>query len=241
MDFFAHQDSARRQTGILLTLFAISVVLIIAAVYLTICFVVPFAEIAADSTGSYNDSSASGSGSTMSFEWWRPTVLLWATLSTIAVVLLGCMIKINELRGGGAVVATSLGGQLIMRESASTEQQQLLNIVEEMAIASGVPVPPVYVLTRESSINAFAAGYTINDAVIGVSQGLIDRLSRDEIQGVIAHEYSHILNGDMRLNIQLMGLLNGILLIAIIGYYCLRTAELSGRNSRSKNNKKWLE
>jgi len=234
MDFFAHQDSARRQTGILLALFAFSVALIIVAVYLSFCFVVPLIEIAGDAADSYDD--AVGSDQALGFAWWRPKILLWSSLGTIVVVFLGCMIKIGELRGGGAVVATSLGGTLIMRESAGPEQQQLLNIVEEMAIASGVPVPPVYVMAHEESINAFAAGYTINDAVIGVSQGLIDRLNRDEIQGVIAHEYSHIFNGDMRLNIQLVGLLHGILLIAIIGYYCLRTASLSGRNSRGKNN-----
>src|SRR5690606_4182867 len=114
---------------------------------------------------------------------------------------------------------------------------RLLNIVEEMAIASGVPVPPVYMLYQEDGINAFAAGTNIDNAVIGVTHGCATLLTRDELQGVIAHEFSHILNGDMRLNLRLIGLLHGILLIGLTGYWLLRSSSRSrvGRRSDGKN------
>ena len=114
-------------------------------------------------------------------------------------------------------VAESLGARLISRNTVDLKQRRLLNIVEEMAIASGTPAPPVYLLADEAGINAFAAGFTPRDAVIGVTQGTIDHLSREQLQGVIAHEFSHIFNGDMRLNIRLMGVLNGILVLGMIG------------------------
>ena len=113
-------------------------------------------------------------------------------------------------------------------------ERKVLNVVEEMAIASGTPVPPVYMMQDEKGINAFAAGYTTNDAVIGVTRGCVEHLSRDELQGVIAHEFSHIFNGDMRLNIRLIGILNGILIIGMIGYYVMRTMAFSGSGRRGK-------
>jgi Zn-dependent protease with chaperone function len=113
--------------------------------------------------------------------------------------------------------------------TSDLEERRLLNVVEEMAIASGMPVPSVYLLDKEDSINAFAAGFTPTDAVIAVTRGSLKLLSRDELQGVIAHEFSHILNGDMRLNIRLMGVLHGILVIALIGYSILRGTRFSSR------------
>ena len=231
MDFFTHQESARRRTIVLIVFFIVAVLLIIAAVYAVLCVLSPLAKPSTEDPG-----VPAGQSGPIASLWWQPNLLLGSIISTLAVIIAGSLFKISELRGGGCVVATSLGGSLLSRSGATLKQQLLLNVVEEMAIASGVPVPPVYVLSDEKTINAFAAGYTIDDAVIGVSQGLLDGLSRDEIQGVIAHEYSHILNGDMRMNIQLIGLLNGILLIAMIGFYCLRNSYLAGRGSRGKNN-----
>src|SRR5665811_2205796 len=114
-------------------------------------------------------------------------------------------------------------------------QRKLLNVVEEMAIASGTPAPPVYLLANEAGINAFAAGFSPRDAVIGVTQGAIDHLSREQLQGVIAHEFSHIFNGDMRLNIRLIGALNGILILGILGYYLLYSTSFSGRRRGNDN------
>src|SRR5690625_5777554 len=122
----------------------------------------------------------------------------------------------RQLRSGGRAVAEALGGKWINLDSGTGPERRLLNVVEEMAIASGAPVPPVYVL-EEQSINAFAAGHTPQDAVIGITRGAIEQLNRDELQGVIAHEFSHILHGDMSLNIRLEGLLNGILVISLLG------------------------
>ncbi len=144
-------------------------------------------------------------------------------LGTSALIAGGSLYKIAALAGGGHTVAELLGGRLLDPGSASPDERRLLNVVEEMAIASGVPVPPVYLLENELGINAFAAGHTTGDAVVAVTGGTLSRLSRDELQGVIAHEFSHILNGDMRLNIRLMGVLFGILVIGLTGWIIFRS------------------
>ena len=146
-----------------------------------------------------------------------PVRLAVVAAATGSVILLGSLFKIYALREGGAPVARSLGGRLVEGNTTDLAERRLLNIVEEMALASGTPVPPVYVLDNERGINAFAAGYAPGDAVIGVTRGAIDHLDRDQLQGVIAHEFSHVLNGDMRLDTKLMGTLHGILLLALIG------------------------
>jgi Zn-dependent protease with chaperone function len=148
---------------------------------------------------------------------WNPQVFLWVVLGTLGVVGVGCLSKVAELSSGGSSVASMLGGEPVNPHTRDADERKLLNIVEEMAIASGVPVPPVYVMNREAGINAFAAGYSPSDAVVGVTRGCIQHLNRDELQGVIAHEFSHILNGDMRLNIRLIGLIFGIMCLAVIG------------------------
>ena len=168
--------------------------------------------------------------------WWRPEIFLAMSTVTLAVIFLGSMYKTFELRAGGERIALMLGGRRINSNSTDFAERRVLNIVEEMALASGTPVPPVFLLDREEGINAFAAGFTPVDAVIGINRGTLNYLNRDELQGVIAHEFSHILNGDMRLNIRLIGILHGILLIAIIGYYMLRFGGVSGR-SRRRNGK----
>ncbi|BAZ09656.1 peptidase M48 Ste24p [Calothrix sp. NIES-4071] len=155
--------------------------------------------------------------------WWHPQLFLAVAGVTTVAIGLGSAYKIICLREGGWVIAEQLGGREIIDDMANERERQLLNIVEEMAIASGIPVPPVYILDREYSINAFAAGFTINDAVIGVTRGCLDSFDRDELQGVIGHEFSHILNGDMGINLRLMGLLHGILFIYITGELLLRT------------------
>ncbi|MCB0330711.1 MAG: M48 family metallopeptidase [Bdellovibrionales bacterium] len=166
-----------------------------------------------------------------------PEIFLITASVTLLIITTGSLIKIFMLRGGGAAVATSLGGHLVPLDSEEYRIKKLLNVVEEMAIASGTPVPPIY-LIPEQSINAFAAGYSIDDAVIGVTEGCLDVLSRDELQGVIAHEFSHILNGDMRLNIKLIGVLQGLLVIALIGRFLLESGSRGRRNSSSRNDSK---
>src|SRR5699024_10989215 len=158
-------------------------------------------------------------------------------IGTLLVVSLCCGYRIVQLRtGGGPGVATSLGGELITRDSADNKEKQLLNVVEEMAIASGSAVPPVYVLNGEHSINAFAAGFTPNTAAIIVTRGTLNILNRDQLQGVIGHEFSHILNGDMRTNIRLIGVIFGIIALTILGSILLRAIFFAGiGGSRSSN------
>lgn len=221
MDFFGSQDAARRKTGMLVAYFCIAVVLMILTLYAVAVLVV-------NSANSHNGKSPNGA------RLWHPEVFLIVTGGTVAVITIGSVYKTSQLSAGGAAVADQLGGRMLHGNSRDPLERRLLNVVEEMALAAGTPVPPVYVLDNEPGINAFAAGFTPSDAVIGVNRGTIEHLSRDELQGVIAHEFSHILNGDMRLNLRLMGLLHGILLIAIIGYYVLRSGGFRGGGRRGK-------
>lgn len=208
MDFFEHQELARRNTRRLVVLMTLAVLSII--VLTTLVFVVA-------SAGVISTQSASGGS------FWRQLIeqvgwqsLAWISLLVGLMVVIGSGFKWLQLRAGGQAVAEALGGQLIPGNSPELVQRRLLNIVEEMAIASGTPVPPVYEL-NEPGINAFAAGHGPHDAVIGVTRGAMEQLSRDELQGVIAHEFSHILHGDMRLNLRLVAVLNGLLLIGLLG------------------------
>jgi len=217
MNFFESQDRAHKSTTLLVVLFVLAVIALI--IMTNVLVMVVFGFI---------DSQQLGDGGTLIRRMdWQTFAAVGAGVSV--VVLAGSVYKIMALSAGGKVVAESLGGQLIPRNTQDLEQRKLLNVVEEMAIASGTPAPPVYLLANEPGINAFAAGFSPRDAVIGVTQGTIDHLSREQLQGVIAHEFSHIFNGDMRLNLRLMGALNGILILGILGYYLLYSTSLSGR------------
>ena len=223
MNFFESQDRVRRNTTLLVVLFVLAVVALIIMTNVLIMIVFGFI-----------DGQKLRDDETLIRQMdWQTFVAVGAGVSV--VVLAGSVYKIMALSAGGKVVAESLGGQLIPRNTQDLKQRKLLNVVEEMAIASGTPAPPVYLLADEPGINAFAAGFSPRDAVIGVTQGAIDHLSREQLQGVIAHEFSHIFNGDMRLNIRLMGALNGILILGILGYYLLYSTSFSSR--RRSNDK----
>ena len=159
-------------------------------------------------------------------------IFILVSLGVIAIVTIGSLFRLAQLRGGGRVVAEAMGGRLLNLGTRDADERKVLNVVEEIAIASGTPVPPIY-LMEDTAINAFAAGYKAQDAVIGITRGCIQQLNRDELQGVIAHEFSHIFNGDMRLNIRLMGLLYGIMVIGLIGYYITRGSVYRGHSTRS--------
>ncbi|MEX0774626.1 MAG: M48 family metallopeptidase [Phycisphaeraceae bacterium] len=218
MDFFEHQDRARRNTVKLMVLFVLATVGITTALY--------FVAMAAMNYGALRvEAEPPG--------WWDPRVLLAVTAGTLAIVLGGTAYKIAALRGGGRVVAESLGARLVAHDTTDLSERKVLNVVEEMAIASGVAVPAVYVMDREAAINAFAAGHSVDDAVVCVTRGTMELLSRDELQGVVAHEFSHILNGDMRLNIRLIGVIYGILVIGLIGQMLMRSALVAGPRRRS--------
>ena len=145
---------------------------------------------------------------------WNPVLFAWVTLGTLLVVGFGSLYKIAELSAGGEQIALMLGGRPINPQTTDLAERRLLNVVEEMALASGIPVPPVYVMDHEPGINAFAAGHQPGDAVVAVSAGCLQYLTREELQGVMGHEFSHILNGDMRLNLRLIGIVYGILVLA---------------------------
>ncbi|HEY7819346.1 MAG TPA: M48 family metallopeptidase, partial [Vicinamibacteria bacterium] len=150
----------------------------------------------------------------------------------LLVVAAGSLYKIWRLSDGGHTVARLLGGRPVDPNTTDPSERRLLNVVEEMAIAAGLPVPTVYLLDKEEGINAFAAGFTPQDAVLGVTRGTVALLNREELQGVVAHEFSHIFNGDMTLNLRLMGVLHGILVIALIGYFILRSTLRASSSSR---------
>ena len=206
MDFFARQDRARTQTGQLLGLFALAVTVVVGVVTAVL--------VLALSTRLNDPELLIGTQA-----WWlanASTIALCAA-GVLGVVLVGTGYKMVTLQGGGAVVARSMGGDLVDANTTDLLQRRLLNVVEEMAIASGVPVPAVYLLGEEAGINAFAAGHSAADSVVAVTRGTLERLDRAELQGVIAHEFSHILNGDMRLNMRLLGLVGGLFAIAVVG------------------------
>ncbi len=213
MNFFERQAGARRQSRRLVVLFAIAVLATVAAVDLVL--MLAFGGLGRGASG----------GSTLG-------ALFASTLVTLAVIGCASLYRTASLRTGGSAVANQLGAVLVPEDTTDFNLRRLRNVVEEIAIASGVPVPQVYVLEQEQAINAFAAGYAPADAAITVTRGALDKLNRDELQGVIAHEFSHVLNGDMRLNIRLVGLLFGILVLAIIGRKILENARFSrGRNN----------
>lgn len=223
MNFFESQDRVHKNTTKLVILFALAVVTLIVMTNLLIMMVF----------GYLNSEELASHGTTMQTMNWE--IFLTVSAGVVFVVVAGSLYKIAALSGGGKNVAEALDGQLIPQNTKDLQQRKLLNVVEEMAIASGTPAPPVYLLTNEAGINAFAAGFSPRDAVIGVTQGTIEQLSRDQLQGVIAHEFSHIFNGDMKLNIRLMGVLHGILILGMIGYYILRFGAHGGRRSNNKN------
>lgn len=216
MDFFESQDMARRKTVILTIYMVLAVIFLIIGVYAAVII-------------TYLVSNTSAAGI------WHMDIFILVALAVIIIVMLGSAFKTASLSKGGRSVAEMLGGIPVDPNTKDPDQRRLLNVVEEMAIASGIPVPSVYILKNEEGINAFAAGLTPGNAVVAVTQGCVKALTRDELQGVIAHEFSHILNGDMRLNIRLIGIIAGILVIAVIGRVIVRSTS-SGR-SRSSSKK----
>ena len=212
-NFFEHQEQARKISHYLIFLFVCAIAGTILALYIALIL----ADIKV-------------TGSTVAL--WKPEYVIVASVIVGVTVGFGSFSKTQSLRGGGAAVAASLGGRAVSLETTEPQHQELLNGVSEMAIAAWTAVPSVFLLP-DRGINAFAAGLTPNNAVIGVTQGTLAQLTRDQLQGVIAHEFSHIVNGDMALNLKLIGLLHGLLLLHIAGRHILfpgRTARRSSRN-----------
>ena len=210
MNFFAAQDQARRATRRLVAAYVVATVLVVAGVTAIVGFAL------------YSFTDAGYGYVPGDFAKTNSGILAGTAVLTTLFILGASMFKTAVLSSGGGAVATQMGGTLVPADVQDPLRRRLRNVVEEMAIASGVPVPEIYVLEEESGINAFAAGYTPSDAAVAVTRGTLELLERDELQGVIAHEFSHILNGDMRLNIRLMGVLFGIMVLALIGRLIVR-------------------
>lgn len=223
-NFFEQQDAARKKTGYLIGLFGLAVLGITLLLYIVVLIAMGWLQ---------GNQVQSGGVSTQ-----VPYVGAFvATLIGVSVVVGGAsLVKIATLRsGGGEAVAQMMGGRLLHPHTRDLDERKVMNVVEEMALASGTPVPPVYLMEHESGINAFAAGYSPDKAVIGITRGAIEKLTRDELQGVVAHEFSHILNGDMRMNIRLMGVIYGIIVIAVIGRVLVRAGFYSSGSRRDKD------
>ena len=218
MDFFQQQDAARRNTRVMVILYLLAVVgvviavdIVIAAVYLNV------------------SSMAMRPGAGPIAVWLAVPkgVYIGGAIATLAVIFTVSLYQIFQLRDGGSAVAEMVGARAINQDTRDPLEKRLLNVVEEMAIASGVRVPTAYVMDDERGINAFAAGYDVSNAVVAVTRGTLETLSRDELQGVVGHEFSHILNGDMWLNIKMIGVLSGIVFIGGIGTFLMRNAPRS--------------
>jgi len=212
MDFFAQQAKAHSKTKLLVGYFALAVISMIVLIYLGAVFVSSAAHSQHRRGYRHYDYSYQPP-----ISLWNPLLFLGVAAGTLGVIALGSGYKTMMLSAGGSAVAESLDGRLLSPNTQDLNERKLLNVVEEMAIASGVPMPKVYVLDQEAGINAFAAGHTPSDAAVAVTRGCLTGLTRDELQGVIGHEFSHILNGDMRLNVRLIGILFGIFCLATLG------------------------
>jgi Zn-dependent protease with chaperone function len=219
MDFFAQQARVRGSSRRMVLLFVLAVVAIVVTVDAVLWLLL----------GRHG----------VTREGWASHRLLPLTTIGMLLVIGGCALyRIASLSHGGKAVAESMGAVPVSPDTHDPQLRLLRNVIEEVAIASGTPVPDIYLMQDEPGINAFAAGYSVSDAAICVTQGCLDNLTRDELQGVIAHEFSHVLNGDMRLNIRLIGFLFGIMALAVIGRQLLNFGSV--RFSRRSSNDGWV-
>jgi len=213
MDFFGAQDQARKRTRRLVIAYILCIAGVVLGIYVALAMVLVASQ---------------------GHSLFDPALFIAVAVIVSGIILAASASRFALWRSGGGAVARSLGAREVPADPADPLEQRLRNVVEEMAIASGLPVPEVYVLDKEDGINAFAAGHHPGDAAVAVTRGALRRLSRDELQGVIAHEFSHIRHGDMALNLRLAGFAFGLAVLALVGYLLLRTTSMMGR-SRSRN------
>ncbi|MDR2624869.1 MAG: M48 family metallopeptidase, partial [Zoogloeaceae bacterium] len=242
MDFFNAQTKARRNSRWLVLWFALAVCAIILVIYLGVIFLFgPHIQYMHDNAILIIDpkTGIADMAANMAQSTWRRFLnweyLGWTTLLVGGAIAIASLWKIHQIsRMGGALIASELGGRLLARETAEIEERRLLNVVDEMSIAAGIPAPKVFVLDEEEGMNAFAAGMKPADSVIAVTRGLLEHCNRDQLQGVIGHEIGHIVSGDTRLNLRLIGVLYGILFLTVIGNRLLRNQPSSRSKDRGK-------
>ncbi|MET0262384.1 MAG: M48 family metalloprotease, partial [Rariglobus sp.] len=223
MDFFEAQARAKKRTTRLVALFVLAVLGIIVVGYFATMALLGYVsrpETSGNVEAEYQFADTAGN-------WWNPQLFLGVMVVTVVVVGCASLFKWMQLRAGGRAVAEMVGAREVSLQTTVFRERQLLNVVEEMSIAAGLPLPAIYVLDDETAINAFAAGLTTSDAVVAVTRGTLEKLNRDELQAVVAHEFSHILNGDMRLNTRLTAVLFGILAIGLVGRSILYSLRFS--------------
>jgi Zn-dependent protease with chaperone function len=236
MNFFQHQDIARRNTRLLIALFVLAV---LSLIIITLTFLTLFPwQTHAQSFSIHGSNQPLMCLLTEGCDFWVSVIAHADKLIAVAVVMVliiggVSLFKWFSLRQGGKVVAEMMGASELVSNRLSLHEKRLLNVVEEMALAANTPVPAVYVMRGETGINAFAAGFSPKDAVIAVTEGALYGFNREQLQGVIAHEFSHILNGDMRLNMHIIAVLHGIMFITEIGYVYLRSGRYTDRRRRS--------
>jgi len=238
MNFFEQQDRSRRATRKLVLLYSLAVLATAITLHAGIAIV---GALASSQAGDHSNGGSAGHdfGSAFADICFNPEFALWVFVLTFAVIGLTSLFKIMTLRSGGSKVAEAMGGRRVLPTTRDLRERRLLNVVEEMALAAGISMPSVFVLDNERGMNAFAAGFSSKDAAVAVTRGLLETLNRDELQAVIGHEFSHVLNGDMRLNIRLIGVLHGIFALTIVGMILIRIAQVilrsSGRSSKKNN------
>ena len=228
MNFFERQHHARRKTATLIAYFLIAVILTVVTINLALYFLffVTQGQHAATQPGDFPHALTLG-------QWLNEPYWIWTTIAVLLVISFSSVRSYFQLSGGGKAVAEMVSARRIRMASEDIQERRLINVVEEMSIASGTPVPLIYVMDDEQAINAFVAGYRPSEAVLVVTKGTLEKLSRDELQGVVGHEYSHILNGDMRINVRLIAALAGIIALGQMGGFVLRSLRYSrGRDSK---------
>lgn len=224
MQFFEHQDRARKLSARLVALFALGIVGIAVVVY--------FVVVAASSYGQTSDAGVDPPA----VDWFRPGLFVAVQVAVLGFVALTAWWRSHTIAKDGKSVAQYLGGRLVQRGTTDSDERKLLNVVEEMALAASMPVPPVYVI-EDATINAFAAGRTPEDSVLGFTRGALLALDRDELQGVVGHEFSHIANGDTRLNLRLMGWIFGVAALGQVGEFILRASFFGAASRRRSSNR----
>ena len=234
MNFFEHQEQARKQSRWIIVAFIGVTLLIVAAVNVVVLLIFAMqTPIGGETTALLQNGVLSALSPEVLAS--NSNLLIGSSLSTGGVIGIASLGKMASLRSGGGKVARDMGGVMVTPDTRDSLRRRLYNVVEEIALASGTPVPEIYVMENEPGINAFAAGYSPADAAIAVTQGTLEKLNRSELQGVIAHEFSHIFNGDMRINIRLMGVIFGIMVLAILGRKFLSSSRYRMSSSRNNN------
>ena len=244
MDFFGQETHAQKQTRRLLWLFSLAVLAVVLLTYLIVASLAWFFQHPELPERRWDPVFLLGLAlffysvaliQPLHFleTIWSPQLLCWSALGALGLIAAGCYYKMRRLAAGGSAVAEMLGGRKIAETTTDLNERQLRDVIEEMAIASGMSVPDIYVLDRERGINSFAAGHTRDDVALGVTFGALKLLTRDELQGMVAHEFSHVLNGDTRLNMKLMALAHGLFWPTLLGRILVRGSPQAPENDAS--------